>query len=182
MKSPSHISTRAPARVRDAIQWRRCNPFRWRAHRARGWIVLYDARCGLCTWLLAGILRWDRERILKPVALQERRAARLLSDLSPEARMRSWHLIEPGGRRYSGGAALPPMLRELPWGRGPALLFARIPKLTDRGCRWVAANRGGLAKLVPARWKRDAGALVSARAHGRDHVHATGRNQARAHG
>ena len=33
------------------------------------WLVLYDADCGLCNWLLAGLLRWDRAARLHPIAL-----------------------------------------------------------------------------------------------------------------
>jgi predicted DCC family thiol-disulfide oxidoreductase YuxK len=27
------------------------------------WIVLYDADCGFCNWLLAWLLRWDRRHV-----------------------------------------------------------------------------------------------------------------------
>ena len=63
------------------------------------WLVLYDGDCGLCKWLLAGILRWDRRQRLQPLALQTERAAELLADLSPEQRLASWHLIAPTGER-----------------------------------------------------------------------------------
>lgn len=120
------------------------------------WPVLYDAECGLCRILLAGLLRCDRDDRLRLVALQAPEAGELLADLPPAARAESWHLISPAGERYSGGAALPPLLRLLPAGRAPAAVFARAPRLTDRGYRWVAAHRVGLSRLVPARLKRRA--------------------------
>jgi predicted DCC family thiol-disulfide oxidoreductase YuxK len=63
------------------------------------WLVLYDGDCGLCKWLLAGILSWDRSQRLQPLALQTERAAELLADLTPEQRLASWHLIAPTGER-----------------------------------------------------------------------------------
>jgi predicted DCC family thiol-disulfide oxidoreductase YuxK len=123
------------------------------------WPLLYDAECGLCRTLLAGLLRWDRGGRLRPVALQLPEASELLGDLAPAARMESWHLVSPSGERYSGGVALPALLRLLPGGRAPAAAFARFPRLTDRGYRWVAAHRVGLSRLLPARLKRRADRL-----------------------
>ena len=128
-------------------------------HAAPRWPVLYDAECGLCRTLLAGLLRWDRGGRLRPVALQLPEADQLLAGLTPTARMGSWHLVSPAGERFSGGAALPPLLRLLPGGRAPAAAFARFPGLTDRGYRWVAEHRVGLSRLLPGRLKRRADRL-----------------------
>ena len=68
------------------------------------WLVLYDADCGLCNWLLAGLLSWDRAQRLQPVALQTERAAGLLAELNPEQRLASWHLIAPTGERPEAAA------------------------------------------------------------------------------
>jgi predicted DCC family thiol-disulfide oxidoreductase YuxK len=114
------------------------------------WTVLYDADCGFCKWLRVTVLRRDRGRRLRPVALRTPEAAELLSDLIPEERMASWHLISPGGERRSGGAAVPELLRMLAGGRLPAAAFACFPRVTDRGYRWVASHRTQLSKFVPA--------------------------------
>jgi predicted DCC family thiol-disulfide oxidoreductase YuxK len=127
------------------------------------WLVLYDGECGLCKWLLAGLLRLDRERRLRPAPLQGPAAAALLADLSAEERLASWHLVAPDGARHSGGDALPALLRLLPAGRAPAALLARFPAATDGGYRWVAAHRSGLSRPVPSRAKRRAAALVRQR-------------------
>ncbi len=134
-------------------------------HAPRGgrWLVLYDGECGFCKWLLAGLLRWDRARRLRPVPLQSGSAAALLADLGEEQRFASWHLVAPDGARLSGGAALPALLRLLPGGRAPAAVLARFPGLTDRGYRWVAAHRVVLSRPVPAGLKRRAGARVRER-------------------
>ena len=127
------------------------------------WVVLYDADCGFCKWTLSVLLRWDREARLEPVALQRAEATDLLKELTPAERMASWHLISPRGERCSGGDALSPLLRALPGGRLPAALFARFPRLSARGYRWVADHRSGLSRWVPARAKERAGRRVGAR-------------------
>jgi predicted DCC family thiol-disulfide oxidoreductase YuxK len=127
------------------------------------WLVLYDADCGFCKWTLSALLRWDRAGRLRPIALQLPEAEELLADLSPDERMASWHLVSPAGERRSAGVALPALLRLLPGGRGPAAVFAEFPRATDRGYRWVADHRAGLAKFVPARAKERAAARVEAR-------------------
>jgi predicted DCC family thiol-disulfide oxidoreductase YuxK len=123
-------------------------------------VVLYDADCGVCVWLLAILLRRDRDRRLRSLALQLPEADDLLADLTPAERIASWHLISPAGVRHSGGAALAPLLALLPHGRVPAAVLARVPGLTDRGYSWTAEHRAQLAKLVPARAKRRAGERV----------------------
>jgi predicted DCC family thiol-disulfide oxidoreductase YuxK len=129
------------------------------------WTVLYDGDCGFCKWLLSGLLQWDRAERLRPVALQRPEADELLSDLSTEQRMASWHLVSPDGERRSGGAALPPLLRLLPAGRLPAAAFARAPRITDRGYRWVAEHRSQLSRWVPSGLKRRAARRVESREH-----------------
>ena len=133
----------------------------------RRWAVLYDADCGLCTWLLSALLRWDRAARLHPIALQRSEADDLLQELTPAERMASWHLISPTGERRSGGAAVPPLLRVLA-GRVPAAGFARFPRLTDRGYRWVAEHRSQLSKLVPASAKQRASQHVYQREQDRE--------------
>jgi predicted DCC family thiol-disulfide oxidoreductase YuxK len=117
----------------------------------------------VCNWLLAGLLRWDRARRLQPIAFQRPEADRLLAELTPDERMASWHLICPAGTRFSGGAAVPRLLRLLPGGRPPAALFARFPRLTDRGYRWVAEHRSQLSKWLPASSKQHASERVRER-------------------
>jgi len=132
------------------------------------WAVLYDAECGLCKWLLSALLRWDRAARLHPMALQRSEADDLLQELTPAERMASWHLISPTGERHSGGAAVPALLRLLPAGRLPAAGFARLPRLTDRGYRWVAEHRSQLSKWVPASAKQRAGQHIHQREEDRE--------------
>ena len=132
-------------------------------------MVLYDADCGLCKWLLSGLLRWDRAGNLQPLALQRPEAQELLIELSLSERMAAWHLISPAGERSSGGAALAVLLRSLPAGRYPAAVFACLPGATERGYRWVAEHRSQLSRCVPAGAKRRAeGRCRAARAPARE--------------
>lgn len=127
------------------------------------WIVLYDDACGLCKWLLAWLLRFDRAERLRPVALQRPEAEALLVDLAPAARLESMHVVSPDGTRSSAGAALPALLRRLAGGRLPAAVLERFPRLTGWGYRWVATHRIGISRFVPRRAKERAAARVRER-------------------
>lgn len=116
--------------------------------------LLYDRDCGFCRWSLGLLLAWDRNRALEPVAIQSDRGAALLAGLEPERRLDSLHLLIAGERR-SAGAAVAPILRLLPGGRGPAALAERAPGATDRSYRWVAEHRGRIGRAIrprQARW------------------------------
>ena len=129
-------------------------------------LVVYDADCGVCNWLLSGLLLWDRAGRLRPLALQRDETEEVLAALTPAERMASWHFVAPGGDLSSGGAALPELLRTLPAGRLPAAAFARFPGVTDRGYRWIAGHRSGLSRLVPEGAKRRAARRVLERERG----------------
>jgi predicted DCC family thiol-disulfide oxidoreductase YuxK len=111
--------------------------------------ILYDRDCAFCTWCTAKVLAWDRRDRLRPVALQDPEAVRLLPDMDEERRMASWHLVSADGRVRSAGAALAPLLRMLPGGAPLATLAAAFPRLTESAYRLVARNRGRFGRLVP---------------------------------
>jgi predicted DCC family thiol-disulfide oxidoreductase YuxK len=125
--------------------------------------VIYDSDCGFCRWTLALLLRADRHRRLRPLALGKPEADELLADLEPDQQFASWHLVDPDGTRTSAGAALPEVVRLLPGGNRPAAALAQIPGPTERGYRWVADHRTKLSRAVPSRAKRRATALIQAR-------------------
>jgi predicted DCC family thiol-disulfide oxidoreductase YuxK len=85
----------------------------------------------------------------------------LLADLTVEERNASWHLVDDGVR-FSAGAALSPALTLLPHGRIPAAVVGRMPRLTERGYRWVAEHRVFLGRFVPARARRWADRVIAA--------------------
>jgi predicted DCC family thiol-disulfide oxidoreductase YuxK len=125
------------------------------------WTVLYNPDCGFCRWSLAQLLALDRRQRLRPLALGTSEANALLADLTEAERAGSWHLVSPDRRRWSAGAAAPPLLRLLPGGRSPAAVLARAPRLTERGYRWVADHRSAFSRLIPARAKARADARVT---------------------
>jgi predicted DCC family thiol-disulfide oxidoreductase YuxK len=125
--------------------------------------LLYDADCGVCTWLVARILAWDRARRLRPVALQDPEADRLLGGMDEQVKMASWHLVGRDGSVTSAGAALAPLLRELPGGGALADVAERAPRLVDSAYRWVAGHRSLLARPLPGRWVERARGRVAER-------------------
>ena len=125
--------------------------------------VLYDADCGFCRSSLALILAWDRQRRLRPVALQDPEAERLLAHLSPEERMASWHLVSTDGTVRSAGDALEALFGLLPGGSPPSALARRFPAVAREGYRLVAGHRSLLGRLIPAPVKRRADARVRLR-------------------
>lgn len=124
--------------------------------------VIYDADCGFCKFSLALLLSWDRHGVLEILALGSPEADRLLDDLTPAQRNASWHLVDGSGRRNSAGAALAPALTLLPGGRLPAALVARMPRVTERGYRWVVDHRSLLGRFVTARARRWADRVIAA--------------------
>lgn len=127
-------------------------------------IVLYDRDCGWCRWTLAKLLAWDRHRRVRPVALQADEADRLLADVAPAERMASWHLVRPDGRRFSAGAAFPPLLALLPAGAPLARLAAALPGPTERTYAWVAGHRSQLGSRLRRSWIERADRRISERA------------------
>jgi predicted DCC family thiol-disulfide oxidoreductase YuxK len=125
--------------------------------------VLYDRDCGFCRWSLGLILRWDRRRLLRPVALQDAEAAVLLGAMPEEERMASWHLVGPDGDVRSAGAALGPLFRLLPGGRPLAALCDRFPGAAERGYRWMADHRSVLGRPLTRRAKQHADVLIDGR-------------------
>jgi predicted DCC family thiol-disulfide oxidoreductase YuxK len=125
--------------------------------------VLYDRDCGFCRWALAKLLRWDRTRRLRPVALQEPEADRLLAGMPEEERMASWHLVDADGSVHSGGAAAAPLVRLLPGGRPLAAILERMPRAAERGYHWAADHRSWFGRSLTDRAKRRADALIEER-------------------
>ncbi|HEV2723439.1 MAG TPA: DCC1-like thiol-disulfide oxidoreductase family protein [Thermoleophilaceae bacterium] len=127
-------------------------------------IILYDRDCGLCRTSLALILAWDRNERLRPVALQDPEAERLLADLTPQERMASWHLVGADGSVRSAGDALEVLFDLLPHGDGPSAVARRFPAAAGQAYRWVADHRSELGRLVPSPVKQKADAYLRKRA------------------
>ena len=128
-----------------------------------GAILLYDSDCGFCRWCLGKLLAWDRRARLRPVTLQSKEAETLLTGMPPEQRMDSWHLVERDGEIRSAGAGIAPLLRLLPGAAPFAAVAARLPRVMERGYRFVAGHRTLWGKLVSDGAKRRADIRIAAR-------------------
>lgn len=109
--------------------------------------LLYDDDCGFCKLCVRALLKLDRNERLRPVAIQGDEGQRLLTEVPADRRLESFHLVTPGGKVLSGGAAADPLARLLPGGSLPARAFARYPGPTDSAYRWVARNRSTFGRL-----------------------------------
>ncbi len=114
-------------------------------------VILYDEDCGFCRWTIARLLAWDRHKTLRPVALQDAEAQRLLPGMSEPERMRSWHLVTRDGAVTSAGAAIAPLLRMLPLGRFLAPAPEAFPAATEWLYRWTAEHRDRLGRAIGAK-------------------------------
>jgi predicted DCC family thiol-disulfide oxidoreductase YuxK len=137
--------------------------------------LLYDPDCGFCRVCVAVVLRWDRKRRVRSVALKGPEADRLLEGMPEDERLASWHLVDPrwmtnvaesatnvihpGWR--SGGAAFAPLFRLLPGGAPLARLADRFPEAARRGYRFVADHRSLFGKPLPAAVRRWADRVIS---------------------
>ena len=136
-------------------------------------IVLYDADCGFCRFVLGLLLLWDRRRRLWPAPIAGADGDRWLAAMAVEARGASWHLVESDGRVVSGGAGLPVAMAYLPGGWLVAAVLRRAPDAVERAYRWVASHRSLLSRFVPRVGVRRATALVKDRRRERPPVWAT---------
>ncbi len=142
--------------------------------------ILYDPDCRFCRVCVAVLLRWDRTRRLRPVALKSTEAKALLAGMPEHEQMSSWHLVSPGWQRkvaenatilchpedsagavWSGGAAFPELFRLLPGGAPLARVADRFPDASERAYRWVADRRSGFGGTLPAAATRWADRVIS---------------------
>ena len=137
--------------------------------------ILYDPDCGFCRVCVAVLLRWDRDRRLRPVALTDPKAAPLLEGMPEDERMASWHLVDAGwlggGAKnapntnhpeiWSAGGAFSPLFRLLPGGAPLARLTDRFPAASERAYRWVADHRSLFGKPIPVAARRWADRVIS---------------------
>jgi predicted DCC family thiol-disulfide oxidoreductase YuxK len=128
-------------------------------------IALYDASCGFCRVTVAALMRWDRGRRIRFLAIESAEGARLLAALTPAERLRSAHAIDAGGRLRSAGAAAPALLAALPGGGPLAWLARRTPALVEPAYRAIAAARPLLGRAIPAAVRRAADRQIARRDH-----------------
>jgi predicted DCC family thiol-disulfide oxidoreductase YuxK len=125
--------------------------------------VLYDRDCGFCRWSIGRLLAWDRQRRVRPLAIQSEEGERLLADLPQDERLARAHAIDAAGRRTSGGDALAPVAAVLPGGAPLAAVGRRAPGLVRTVYDAIAARRPFFGRFVTERAKARADALIAQR-------------------
>ena len=126
------------------------------ADRAGDTLLFYDADCGFCAWAVARVLRLDRRRRLRPVALQSPVAARFLAEVPPGERMESWHLVAADGSVHSGGDVFAAVMERLPGGRLPSAAAASARRPLNSAYRWGADRRVLWGRAITAGARRRA--------------------------
>ena len=110
--------------------------------------VLYDRDCGFCRWTLAQLLRWDRERRLRPLPIQSAEGQRLLAAVPEEKRLASWHLVTRDGEVRSAEEGFPGLFGRLPAGAPVARLTGAAPGPFGLGYRLLVRNRTRLGRRI----------------------------------
>lgn len=111
-------------------------------------LVFYDEECGYCRWSVAQLLRLDRDRRLRLIAIQSPLGERLLADVPEDLRLESAHLIDGDGKLFSGGDAAAPIAAALPRLAPTAPLLGRLSRPVNASYNLIAANRERIGRLV----------------------------------
>lgn len=108
--------------------------------------LLYDGDCGFCRLAVKAVMRLDDDQRLRVVAIQSEEGQRLLTEVPPERRLDSVHLVTPGGTVLSGPDAAVPLSRLLRGGHVPSRAMRRFPDQTARAYDFISRHRGTLGK------------------------------------
>ncbi len=88
-----------------------------------GYLLFYDADCGICSSLRAWVHRLDRSGRIRSIPLASSDADAYLGALGDPERFGSMHVVGPDGRRETKGVALLRLVEALPMGWGAARLL-----------------------------------------------------------
>jgi len=95
----------------------------------RGWLLFYDADCGLCTFFRNWVHRLDLRHRVRSIPLGSREADPYLARLGHDRRYGSMHTLGPDGNLVSEGRAVLRILGALPMLGG----FSRLLRSGERG-------------------------------------------------
>ena len=124
-------------------------------------LLVYDGECELCRKTVMWIRRRDRTGQLELLPYQDPEARARFRGVPKEAFEGALQLLLPGGGPIRGARAVEEVLRLLPAGRVPGLLFslpgARL--LAGRVYGWVAPEPAapGVFGTLPDRWRAGGG-------------------------
>ena len=109
--------------------------------------LLYDGGCRFCRFAARTIVRLDPTGMLTVLPFDDPQGHVLLEPIPAEERFETWHLVQPEGRRASGGAGLAELVRLLPATRPVAPILRLLP------LAWLydvtSRHRRVLGRLVP---------------------------------
>lgn len=109
--------------------------------------VLYDGACPLCRRAVDRLERWDREKVLEVVRLEDPTVASRFPGLTPDELRAALHVVASDGSVSRGADGIARVLEALP-GKGPwgrLLRFPLVRSLARAGYGWVARNRARVA-------------------------------------
>lgn len=109
----------------------------------RPYTCVYDGSCKVCTRLTRVLRAWDRNDQIEIIPSQAPGVLARFPWIPARAYTEALQLIGPGGRTWSGAAAIEQLLDILPKGKLISWIF-RIPfvrTLADRFYKWFARNR-----------------------------------------
>jgi predicted DCC family thiol-disulfide oxidoreductase YuxK len=109
----------------------------------RPYTCVYDGQCKVCTRLTRVLRAWDRNEQIEIVPSQATGVMARFPWIPARAYADALQLIGPGGRTWSGAAAVEQLLNVLPRGKFISWIF-KIPyvrAIADRFYKWFARNR-----------------------------------------
>lgn len=126
---------------------------------AGGYVLLYDADCGLCSALGRLVRALDVRRRIRTKSILASRD--LLRAVPVEEHLAAFHVISPDGRISSGGDAVPTLIEAVPPFTGLGRLLrhsAGLMALTHRTYGLAARFRDALrcrVRASPSAWTPD---------------------------
>lgn len=109
----------------------------------RPYTVVYDGQCKVCTRLAKLLRSWDRRHQIEVVPSQQSGVTARFPWIPRRAYAEALQMVEPGGRTWSGAAAIEQILDVLPKGKLLSWVFSipYVRVLADRFYKWFAKNR-----------------------------------------
>jgi predicted DCC family thiol-disulfide oxidoreductase YuxK len=109
----------------------------------RPYTLVYDGDCKVCGRLVKLLRVWDRNQEIEVAPSQQPGVMARFPWIPARGYAEAVQLIGPGGRTWSGAAAIEQLLDVLPKGRLISWVF-KIPfmrRIADRFYKWFARNR-----------------------------------------
>ncbi len=105
--------------------------------------LIYDGACGFCSRWVSRVQKWDRAGAVRYLPLQDPEAP-VIAGVSRTALQQAAHFVRQDGAVFAGARAARELLRCLPGGWLPGLVF-RIPgamPIAERTYRYIARRWG----------------------------------------